>query len=154
MRATIFPIVAWDWPTYAQADPDFAAKWWEYVKIVMRYLCGDAWTPYDASAGTGGIVSPEAEQVAAERYEAHYADVRRLVPKEKLLEWHPKDGWKPLCEFLDVQPPFVKEFPKVNEKGDFIKFHQGWFESLKQAKGEQDRARGEVSPSKRCDTIK
>ncbi|CAP66702.1 uncharacterized protein PODANS_4_7970 [Podospora anserina S mat+] len=43
----------------------------------------------------------------------HYAMVRGLVPKERLLEWSVEDGWGRLCEFLDKEVP-KEEFPHVN----------------------------------------
>lgn len=51
--------------------------------------------------------------------EKHNDLVRSLVPKENLLEFHPSDGWKPLCEFLGKEIPEV-EFPNINE-GDSLK---------------------------------
>lgn len=51
-------------------------------------------------------------------YAAHYARMREIVPKERLLEWHPKDGWEPLCQFLGHEVP-EGEFPKVNQ-GNFV----------------------------------
>ena len=27
------------------------------------------------------------------------------VPAERLLVWDPKEGWEPLCEFLEVPVP-------------------------------------------------
>lgn len=47
-------------------------------------------------------------------YEEHNARVRALVPKERLLEFHPRDGWGPLCGFLGKDVP-EGEFPKFNE---------------------------------------
>jgi len=35
------------------------------------------------------------------------------VPQEKLLVFNVKDGWKPLCEFLNVDVPVGKPFPHV-----------------------------------------
>lgn len=41
--------------------------------------------------------------------------IRGLVSKERLLEWRPQDGYKPLCEFLGVE--VVDEpFPHINTK--------------------------------------
>lgn len=51
-------------------------------------------------------------------YKQHYERMRAVVPKERLLEWHPTDGWEPLCEFLGKEVP-EGEFPKVNQ-GDFV----------------------------------
>ena len=39
--------------------------------------------------------------------------------KERLLEFHPRDGWEPLCRFLDVPVLEREEFPKINE-GDYV----------------------------------
>ena len=44
-------------------------------------------------------------QFAQQVHAAWAEEVRRHVPPEKLLEWHPKDGWAPLCKFLNVTVP-------------------------------------------------
>ena len=44
----------------------------------------------------------------------HNQHIRDVVPKEKLLVWHPKDGWDPLCSFLGKPVP-AEPLPKVNE---------------------------------------
>ncbi|RDW92234.1 hypothetical protein BP5796_01628 [Coleophoma crateriformis] len=49
----------------------------------------------------------------------HYDHVRSLVPKDRLLEFSIKDGWDPLCNFLEVPVPSEK-FPHVNDNNDFI----------------------------------
>lgn len=36
-----------------------------------------------------------------EEYRKHYALVRSLAPRERLMEFKLKDGWGPLCEFLE-----------------------------------------------------
>lgn len=51
-------------------------------------------------------------------YRDHYARVRSLVPAENLLEYHVSEGWKPLCEFLDLDIPKVP-FPRGNERDSF-----------------------------------
>ena len=48
----------------------------------------------------------------------HYDHVRALVPADQLLEYHVKDGWDPLCEFLGVECP-REPFPSGNDTGDF-----------------------------------
>ncbi|PWY66709.1 hypothetical protein BO70DRAFT_301477 [Aspergillus heteromorphus CBS 117.55] len=50
----------------------------------------------------------------------HYERVRRVVPRENLLEWNPKEGWGPLCEFLGREVPDT-EFPRANEKEVFAR---------------------------------
>jgi len=55
------------------------------------------------------------ERNAKMGYERHYDHVRSLVPPERLLEYHVKDGWEPLCKFLGVPEPDV-QFPKGNDQ--------------------------------------
>lgn len=49
-----------------------------------------------------------------QEYRKHYALVRSLAPKERLLEFKLSDGWAPLCEFLGKDVP-DEPFPHVNE---------------------------------------
>ena len=48
-------------------------------------------------------------------YYDHYAAVREMVPKDRLIEHTPKDGWEPLCKFLGKPVPGVP-YPHVNER--------------------------------------
>jgi len=52
-------------------------------------------------------------------YLKHNEKIRRVVPKEKLLEFNVKQGWGPLCTFLGENPP-EWDFPRVNERNVFI----------------------------------
>ena len=42
---------------------------------------------------------------------------QETVPKDRLLVWNLKDGWKPLCDFLNLPIPNVP-VPRVNETSD------------------------------------
>ena len=64
-----------------------------------------------------GPLSDRASCIAA--YERHNADVIRTVPKERLLVFDVKQGWEPLCRFLNVPVPAIP-FPKANTKDDFL----------------------------------
>lgn len=55
---------------------------------------------------------------AVAAFEAHNAAVRRLVPRERLLEWRAGDGWKPLCEALDLPIP-DQPFPRINTREEW-----------------------------------
>ena len=52
------------------------------------------------------------------RYEEHNELVKQTIPKENLLVWSLKDGWEPLCTFLNVPIPDVP-IPRENTTGDF-----------------------------------
>jgi hypothetical protein len=51
-------------------------------------------------------------------YEAHNAEVRASVPPGRLVDWHPGDGWEPICAALGVPVP-GEPFPHVNTTSEF-----------------------------------
>lgn len=55
----------------------------------------------------------------AQAMERFNDQVRRSVPAERLLEWSPKDGWEPLCAFLEVPVP-EEPLPHINDTEQFI----------------------------------
>jgi hypothetical protein len=57
-------------------------------------------------------------EVAKRAYEAHNVRVRATVPPERLIEWQPGDGWKPLCDALGVDVPNTA-FPHMNAADEF-----------------------------------
>lgn len=57
---------------------------------------------------------------AMRRFEQHNEEVIKHVPPQQLLVYNVKDGWEPLCQFLQVPIPQVP-FPQTN-KGDH--FHK------------------------------
>jgi hypothetical protein len=58
------------------------------------------------------------EDAAKAAYVRHNDTVRAEVPADRLLEWHPGDGWEPICGALDVPVP-SEPFPHVNTTADF-----------------------------------
>jgi len=52
-------------------------------------------------------------------YQAHNAEVKKLVPADRLLVFDPKQGWAPLCAFLDCSAP-DDPFPRVNTTEEFL----------------------------------
>ncbi len=48
----------------------------------------------------------------------HIAEVKATVPAEKLLVYSVKEGWEPLCAFLEVPVP-DKPFPRLNDSATF-----------------------------------
>ena len=64
--------------------------------------------------GMLGQFSPDLTTRAAESgVRAHNADVRATAAPERLVDWHPGDGWEPICTALDVPVPDAA-FPHVN----------------------------------------
>jgi hypothetical protein len=51
-------------------------------------------------------------------FQDHIADVRRVVPAERLLVFEVTEGWEPLCSFLGVPAP-GEAFPRLNDTAEF-----------------------------------
>lgn len=49
---------------------------------------------------------------------AHNNAVKEAIPAGQLLEFAVKDGWGPLCDFLNVPAP-AESFPRTNDRGEF-----------------------------------
>ncbi len=60
-----------------------------------------------------GIVTAanEGPESGAKFFNDWVEEVKKVVPKERLLVYEVKQGWKPLCEFLDLPIP-EGEFPR------------------------------------------
>lgn len=48
-------------------------------------------------------------------FNQHIEEVKRTVPSENLLIFEAKQGWEPLCAFLNVPVPEGKPYPHVND---------------------------------------
>ncbi len=53
----------------------------------------------------------EGKEPATQFFNDWVEEVKRVVPKERLLVFEVKQGWKPLCEFLDLPIP-EEDFPR------------------------------------------
>jgi hypothetical protein len=53
-----------------------------------------------------------------EMFEKHTAEVKRVVPPDRLLVFEAKEGWAPLCKFLGVPVP-AEPYPRVNDTAQF-----------------------------------
>ena len=69
------------------------------------------------------------KQHALEVYKRHYEEVIKTVPPPQLLVYSVKEGWGPLCTFLEVSVP-DKPFPHANTGGDFSKMELEFIRSL------------------------
>ena len=58
------------------------------------------------------------EAPAKAAYFEHNATVRRTIPSSRLVEWHPGDGWGPICAALALPVP-DEPFPHVNTTAEF-----------------------------------
>ena len=123
----------WEWQTFARLWPEAkvlltlrdGASWYESVVASIH-----AWTAPGQEVGPPPVAALldrvwdehfdgwhgvfDRDRTLA-RYEAHVADVRRVCPPERLVEWHVADGWVPLCDALGVAVP-QQAAPHLNRR--------------------------------------
>ena len=134
-------IAAVDWPAsmfyreISEAYPealvllsvrDSAETWWQSAEATFLPFARLALAPdWNAGSGLTDLLerftgrqewNDPATLMAA--YERHNADVRRAVPRHRLLEWHATEGWAPICQALGVAVP-DRPFPWVNRRADW-----------------------------------
>jgi hypothetical protein len=52
-------------------------------------------------------------------FRCHTEKVKAAIPPERLLIYEARDGWEPLCDFLDVRTP-AEPYPSENSRAEFI----------------------------------
>jgi hypothetical protein len=86
----------------ADTDDNMPDEWTAMIQGLFRRFAGD--------------VLDEKAAIAA--YERHNDHVRTTAPPDRLVEWHPGDGWEPICRALGVDVP-DEPFPHVNSTAEF-----------------------------------
>jgi Sulfotransferase domain len=61
----------------------------------------------------------EDKPFAIDVFNRHTAQVRQSVPPGQLLVYEVREGWEPLCKFLEVPVPDGKPFPHLNDAAEF-----------------------------------
>ena len=56
----------------------------------------------------------QGKEASIKYYTDSISEVKNVVPKEKLLVFSVKEGWEPLCKFLDLPMP-IESFPQTND---------------------------------------
>ena len=75
------------------------------VNAVMSRVIGETFAPND----------PFDKEPAIKVFEQHYEAVRATVGSDRLVEYHVREGWEPLCGLLGVDVP-DESFPYVNAR--------------------------------------
>lgn len=104
-------------------DPE---KWYEStllsiyslvkVRQDLREAAGDQRKPPEDPIWDGTFSGRfEDREYAIQVFNRHNEEVKRYVPPDRLLVYEVKEGWEPLCEFLGVEVPEGKPFPRKND---------------------------------------
>ena len=129
-----------DWPsTYYWQDiarhyPDAkvlltlrsAESWWaSYSNTVLNHITSlkgsGSWVD---NMITQAIMQghPDDRDTAIAAFNANNAQVRALVPRERLVVHELGDGWGPLCDAFGLPTP-AEPYPVTNSTADFQAFH-------------------------------
>jgi hypothetical protein len=57
---------------------------------------------------------------AIKKFNAHTEEVKNIIPEDQLLIYQVKEGWEPLCKFLNCPVP-TEAFPYTNKRQNFAK---------------------------------
>ena len=60
-----------------------------------------------------GSFNSKSTSLFKKKYREHNERVQAVIPKERLLIYNVKQGWKPLCKFLECDVP-EEAFPREN----------------------------------------
>jgi hypothetical protein len=122
------------WSQISTAFPDSlillsvrdADAWWKSASSTIfvalaTYFAPDApddgWTRMGRGMMTTFTPGWQDEASAKAAYLAYNDHVRETAPKDRFLEWHPEDGWDPICAALDLEVP-DQPFPHANTTSD------------------------------------
>jgi hypothetical protein len=118
------------WPELTEAYPDAlvvlsvrdAESWWRSASGTIfptsQRAAGEWRAMAEAMFANRFTPALDDREACIAAFERHNAEVRRRVPRERLLEWRASEGWGPLCAALDVPVP-EEPFPRVNTSEEF-----------------------------------
>lgn len=101
------------WSTTVDAWPQFLIR---FIEPLKGEVVGATTTKI--ITGRAGASDPsQVRGLAREAYRRHYAEIRKMVPQDRILELQLGD-WKSLCAFLGKDIPDVA-FSKLNDADAF-----------------------------------
>lgn len=90
----------------AALDPD-----WRGFMALMTRITWDS----EGGALAGDTFTDEGLAAAMRRWND---EVKDTAPPGRLLVWDPREGWEPLCRFLEIETP-AEPLPRINDTGSF-----------------------------------
>jgi len=93
----------------------FPCSMFKWLGIGSTYLM---WSKFTSANQMNKPLEAIGKGTGVEYFNNWNHDKSLIIPKDKLLIFNVKEGWKPLCEFLGVPIP-EKPFPNVNDTAAF-----------------------------------
>ena len=93
---------------------------------IMKLITKSAYVPMVKGQSMFGAIEA-GKEASIQFYKDWVQEVKTSVPTDKLLIFSVKEGWEPLCEFLQVPVPQNQPFPRVNDTVSLNEFNQKMF---------------------------
>ena len=103
-------------------------EWYASMRETFLAAAGPDGQPPIPGAGDGSFVKGgdwsqmmadlQDKHTAIADFKRHIEDVRGYVPSHRLLVYEVRQGWQPLCDFLEVRVP-DEPFPRLNDSEAF-----------------------------------
>ncbi|KAB8226558.1 P-loop containing nucleoside triphosphate hydrolase protein [Aspergillus novoparasiticus] len=107
MQNTISAVMRFaSWQVLRYMDPRGCGRWLEHSALTWRSFC-----------------CLEGDEKCQQAFIDHNNYVRTVVPKDRLLIYEVREGWKSLCEFLGDPEPDAP-FPSCNSTSEFMKIYR------------------------------
>ena len=111
MHQTLFRVFRWpSWKILRYTDPELCGAWCDHNELIWNHFC-------DGDYDYGGKCRRLLLQ--------HNEHVRQIVPKERLLEYDIKQGWKPVTMFLGL-PEFTGTVERNSSSKSVQKYTKVW----------------------------
>lgn len=107
---------SWDMLTKTITQPTRFFRWMSHADQINRYY---RWLFAHINKDNSYLTVPlplpdQNEERAVISYEEHNRRVREVIPSDRLLEYNVKQGWEPLCNFLEIADCPTTPFPRTN----------------------------------------
>eukprot|EP00561_Arcocellulus_cornucervis_P012758 CAMPEP_0185800750 /NCGR_PEP_ID=MMETSP1322-20130828/1050_1 /TAXON_ID=265543 /ORGANISM="Minutocellus polymorphus, Strain RCC2270" /LENGTH=361 /DNA_ID=CAMNT_0028496405 /DNA_START=47 /DNA_END=1132 /DNA_ORIENTATION=+ len=107
---------SWDTLSKTITQP---TRYWQFMAHVQQYNNYLRWLFSVVNRDTKYLncdmpFPDQMKERAIASYEEHNRRVREMIPQDRLLEYNVKQGWAPLCQFLEIESCPTTAFPKTN----------------------------------------
>jgi len=107
---------SWDMLTKTITQPTRYFRWMSHADTINRYY---RWLFSRINEDNSYLSAPlplpdQNKERAIASYEEHNRRVREVIPEDRLLEYNVKQGYEPLCDFLEIADCPTTPFPKTN----------------------------------------
>lgn len=104
--------------TFYQARRKFVVRLTRILPVLHQFLSGMESAIWERAFQN----KLEDKAHAIKVFNQHVEEVKRIVPAERLLIFEARQGWEPLCAFLEVPVPVNKPYPHKHNGTPIRKF--------------------------------